>query len=390
MSESRQFSIAIDGNEANVANRVGSNIYAFEVLKAIEVLTRIEPEVKVTVLLATSPVTDLPTPRLGWQYLVVGPKSLWTQFGLPIHLYFNRYDVLFSPGHYAPRLSPVPYVSSVMDLAFLVFPEQFRPKDLLQLKNWTAYSVKAARKVIAISEATKADVIKFYRRQPEDVVVAYPAVTPLLEEKNQKKINQVIKKYGLQKPYVLYVGTFQPRKNLIRLIEAFEGLCAQNVGVAPSTNQAAVASLVLAGKIGWLADDILARIKSSFVRERIILTGYVTDQEKQILYQEAAAAVLVGLYEGFGIPPLEAMQSGTVPVVSETTSLPEVVGHAGVLVNPYEPRSIASGLEKVLNLKAKKRAHYRRDARLQLKKFDWLESGRVILQTLKEVATDGR
>lgn len=387
---SKRITIAIDGNEANVANRVGSNTYAFEIITALELLTRADASVKVTVLLAESPLEDLPKQRPGWYYRLVGPKPLWTQFGLPMHLFFHRYDVLYTPGHYAPRLSPVPYVSSVMDLAYLVFPEQFRAKDLIQLRNWTSYSVKAARKVIAISQATKKDIMKHYQRLAQDIVVAYPAVTTLKKEKTQKHIDQVVKQFGLKQPYIVYVGTFQPRKNLLRLIEAFEKLCLDSSNSRSQSNRAGSASLVLAGKVGWLADDILERIKTSPVKERIIMTGYVSEEEKQILYQHAHAAVLIGIYEGFGIPPLEAMQAGTVPVVANTTSLPEVVGRAGILVNPYEIDSIAGGLEKALNLKAKERAGYRKEARTQLKKFDWLESADTILKTLKEVATDDK
>lgn len=387
---SNQISIAIDGNEANVSHRVGSNIYAFQILMALEELTRSDAEVTVTVLLAEPPVMDLPAQRVGWDYRVVSPRPLWTQLALPIHLYFHRYDVFFTPGHYAPRLSAVPYVSSVMDLAFLKFPEQFKPRDEVQLRQWTKYSVAKAKKVIVISQATKRDVMEYYHRRDQDVVVAYPAVTAEVL-RNSLTPKTVLRKFGVAQPYLLYVGTLQPRKNIVRLVQAFEKLdeVAQKTKSSTLINKTAVTSLVLAGKVGWLADDIKTAIETSPVKDRIIVTGYVSDEEKKILYQQATALVLVGLYEGFGLPPLEAMQVGTLPIVSNTTSLPEVVGQAGLLVDPLDPDAIAVSLLQALAMSAKDRARYRKEARQQLKKFNWLESGRLILQTLKEVASHG-
>jgi hypothetical protein len=171
--------IAIDGNEANIKNRVGSNVYAFEVLWALERMTRTRADIEITILVSTKPIQDLPQTRAGWNYQVIQPQPLWTQFALPIHLFVHRsrYDVFFTPGHYAPRLSSLPYVSSVMDVAYLKFPEQFQDKDVIQLKDWTGYSVRHAHKVVAISQSTKADVVKYYKRKPQDVVVAYPSIS---------------------------------------------------------------------------------------------------------------------------------------------------------------------------------------------------------------------
>lgn len=369
MSEPKVIRLAIDGNEANVLNRVGSNVYAFEILKELEVLTRPATEKsvfhKVTVLLSAPPVKDLPPAREGWQYQILKPQKFWTQWALPIHLFLHqsRYDVLFTPGHYAPRLSSIPYVSSVMDLAFLEFGHQFQKNDLLQLRHWTEYSVKHARKVIAISEATKQDVIKKYHRQPADVIIAYPSVSMPDKEPTSLKKASTLKKLSLKKPFLVYVGTLQPRKNIIRLVEAFEsvklGLASEKVRSKIKTkrqNPAEKLQLVIAGKIGWLADDTVQRIKESPFFADIILTGYVSDEVKTILLREAEASLSVGLSEGFGIPALESIQLGTIPIVSNTTSLPEVVGKAGILVTPTNHLSIAEGIRKVLRLTAKDKA----------------------------------
>lgn len=379
--------IAIDGNEANVSNRVGSNVYAYQLISAIEELTRSRSDIEVTVLLADSLQPDMPAARQNWQYQIVGPHPLWTQLALPWHLFTNtpRYDVLFTPGHYAPRLSVVPYVSSVMDLAFLEFPSQFKRRDYLQLKHWTAYSVRHAKRVVAISQATKKDVVKMYRRRAKEVVVAYPAATSQITKVPLVKSKAILKAMGIVGPYLLYVGTLQPRKNLERLVAAFEKLATRLDHEVGRSSQPQL-QLVIAGKVGWLADSILARINESPYRSRIVLPGFVDDQAKAALYQTATASVLVGLYEGFGMPPLESMQYGAVPVVANTTSLPEVVGQAGILVNPLDVNDIAKGLYQATTLRASDRMRLQRLGRQQLRKFSWTASAAVVLQTLEEAA----
>ena len=228
----KKIHIAIDGREANVTNRVGSNVYAFEIITQIEKLLQNNEEVSVTVLLASEKIEDLPDSRKGWKYLVFGPSKFWTQWALPLHLYVNqnRYDLLFTPGHYAPRMCPIPYISSVMDTAYLQYPEQFKKSDTLKLTNWTEYSVKNAQKVITISKFTREQVIEHYGRNPDDVIVAYPAATTQKIRTLAKDKKRLFKKFTVSEPYFLFVGTLQPRKNLERLIEAFEIFNRMNAG----------------------------------------------------------------------------------------------------------------------------------------------------------------
>lgn len=392
--------IAIDGNEANVTHRVGSNIYAYEIIKGIEKLTRNHSQYQITVLLAAAPQKDLPNPRTGWSYKVIKPTILWTQIALPtyLHLHQNDYDVFFTPGHYAPRHSAIPYVTSVMDLGFLKFPDQFRHKDLIQLRDWTAYSVKHATKVVTISEHTKRDVIDTYGRSESDVVVAYPDIDSSIHPVSATAQAKILKKFKITQPYILYVGTLQPRKNLLKVIEAFEQ--TQDLihnphkkiklkgpyelrDIVPFKD----VQLVIAGRVGWLADDILKRIETSAIKDHIILTGYIDDATKNALYQGATASILVGLYEGFGIPPLESLAHGVIPVVSNSSSLPEVVGTAGLQVDPENVVEIEHALTTVLLLTAKERAKLRREARKQITRFSWTQSAQVILDTLTQIAT---
>ena len=365
--------LAIDGNEANTKNRVGSNVYAFAIINHIYNLTK-NQKYQVTVLLSKSAVADLPSARNNWQYQVVTPAKFWTQWALPIHLFLhkNSYDVFYTPGHYAPRISSVPYLSSVMDLAFLKFPQYFQKKDLWQLTNWTKYSVRHARKIIVISQASKKDVIKYYAKKSSDVLIAYPA----------HDLNMAEKTYPVNNPYLLYVGTIQPRKNLINLVEAFEKLSRQ-LPLKQGRRKIDQLDLVIAGKAGWLSEPILERIKLSPFAKNIILTGFISEAEKNYLIKNALALVLVSLYEGFGIPVLEAMQMGVLPVVAKNS---EVVGKAGLTCQAQNINSIYEALKKAMTLNARSKAIYQKNMSQQVQKFSWAKSAQIVLDALVKVA----
>lgn len=379
--------LAIDANEANVNNRVGSNVYAFEILKQLEQLTadgsKDNNRLESTILLAQPPVKDLPQPRPGWRYQVIKPAKFWTQWAEPIHLYLNKnqYDVLFVTGHYAPRLSSVPYVSCVMDLAFIDYPDQFQKKDLFQLKKWTKYSAKKAQKVVAISQFTKQELIKHYKLDPNKILVAYPDTNLDSTQANQEPQTDFFKKHDIHQPYFLFVGTLQPRKNLERLVAGFEILCTKLL----EQNQE-LPQLVIAGKIGWLANGILQRIEKSKFKRQIILPGFISNQVKTKLIKKAAATVLVGLYEGFGIPPLESLKLGTLPIVSNTSSLPEVVGQAGWQVDPLRPSEISQDLEQALTISHQEKQQKLQLGQVQLEKFSWRKSAQIILDELIKLA----
>ena len=382
--------LAIDGNEANVINRVGSNVYAFEILKGIYKLTAkdspTQPKFDITVLLASPPVKDLPKPRKNWRYQLVGPKPFWTQLALPYYLLTHKgqFDLFYTPGHYAPSLSPIPVVSSVMDLAFLRYPDQFKVSDQVKLKVWTAQAVKKAKKVITISQFSKLEVIRFYHKRRDDVVVAYPAVSPR-PRINQTKRDRFFKEKGITRPYLLYLGTLQPRKNLVRLVKAYEKLFLLTAKKNPKKLEK-LPDLVIAGKIGWLADEILETVKTSKRRSRIKLLGFVKEAEKHFLLSQAVASVQVGLYEGFGIPVLEAYQFGTPVVVSNGSSLPEAAGKAGIYVNPQSTTDIAEGLYQAVNLTHLQRQALKKLMQTHLKKFSWEKSAQVVLETLRAVS----
>ncbi len=371
--------IGIDGNESNISDRVGSGMYAYQLLKH---LYELDTWNEYTVYLKSPPVLDMPRERKNWKYKVFGPEKLWTQFALPIQLFVDKsnLDLFFSPGHYAPRFSPVPTVVSVLDLAYEKFPEYFKKSDLMQLKSWTEYSVRKAKHVITISESSKRDIVNFYKVPADKVTVTYigydtETFHPVTD---QVQIQTVLDKYGFKQPYILYLGTLQPRKNIVRLIQAFKELIDQekyaNLGL----------KLVIVGKKGWLYQEILSEAKKLHIEDIVIFTGYVSDEEKPALLSGALMYCLPSLYEGFGIPVLEAMACGTPVVVSQISSLPEVVGEYGVLVDPYSVKSISGGL-KLLVKDVDLRERLRLNGLKWVQQFDWMHTAKITLSVLERV-----
>ncbi len=369
----RPYRIALDANEANVASRVGSNVYAYQLLLQLEKRTRESPEFSFTIYLSSPRQSDFPPERLGWKYKVLTPRSLWTQWRFPLELllHFRSFDLVLSLGHYAPRFSPIPTVICIMDLAFLHFPQFFRQKDLMQLTNWTRYGAKAAKHIITISQNSKLDVLKEYGRAPEEISVIYPGVETKtnLDETKEK---EVLDRFQLaDKKYLVCVGTIQPRKNHINLIKAFEKLKEEHV------------KLVLIGKVGWLSSEFEETVAMSPAKERIVVTGFVDEATKYTLLKYSHGNILVGFYEGFGIPPLEGMSVGVVPVVSNVASLPEVVGDLGILVDPYSIDDIARGLREVLSKEVT--SSLKQQLKQQAAKFSWDKSGQKLIEVLRDL-----
>ena len=213
--------IGLDGNEANVKNRVGSGVYASELLK--EFAKNKDHTFKV--YLKEKPRDDLPKETVNFKYLVFGPKKFWTRIALPAKLAFGpKLDVFFSMGHYGPLFSKVPYVVTIFDLSYLHFPELFKKDDLYQLTDWSKRSILKSKHIFAISQSTKEDIIKNYRVDPSKITVTYMGYDPRFKKQPEHQIKNVKNKYGIKGDYIIFVGTLQPRKNIERLIEAYSQL----------------------------------------------------------------------------------------------------------------------------------------------------------------------
>jgi len=362
--------IGLVGYEANVAHRVGSNQYAYELLKAIHKQDNVND---FFVFLPTQPLPDMPKPKANWRYLVVEPRRLWNIFGLPRALYRQRHqlDLVFNPGHYSPLFCPCPLVVSIMDLGYLRFPDQFTWPIFLKLKFWTSFSLKKASHIFAISESTKQDIIFRYGVVNSKISVTYPGHQQ--NSNNQiSNIQKIKNKYKISGDYLLFLSTLKPNKNIEGLLEAFKIVLKSNPGL----------SLVIAGRKGWLFENIFAKVRQLNLENKIIFTGFVDEIDKPALMNHAAVFVLPSFWEGFGVPVVEAMAYGTPVVVSNAGSLPEIVGRAGIIVDPHRPADIAAGIVKALKNKQK----LAKLCKIQASKFSWEKCARETLAVFHRLA----
>ncbi len=358
--------IGVDGNEANVKNRVGSGQYTFELLKEFSK----DKSHRFIVYLKDKPQPDLPK---NLDYKVFGPNKFWTQFALPLNLTFGQKpDVFFSPAHYGPRFSRVPYVVTIHDLSYLHFPELFKKNDLYQLTSWSKYSIISSVHIIAVSQTTKEGIVKFYNVQPSKITVSYEGYDKerfFPQPKNA--IDKIKKKYKIAGDYVIFVGTLQPRKNIERLIEAFKSIDAK---------------LVIVGKKGWMYDQILEKSQKLGITDKVIFTDFVPDADLPALISGAKVYINPSLWEGFGIPVIEAQACGVPVVVSATSSLPEIVGDSAVFVDPTNVDSIAGGIGKVIADK-KLRDKLAGKGFQNIKRFSWENCAAETLKVLARASS---
>ena len=279
----------------------------------------------------------------------------------------------------APPFAPCPVVVSVHDLSFEHLPQTFTWRSRKQLRLTVRRSARAAAQVIALSEYGRRDIIEKYRLDPATVTAIPLAASDRFGPvRNEEELQRVRQTYGIDSDYVLSVGAIQPRKNLIRLVTAYSRLRRGNPkGKLPK--------LVLVGKCAWLYDETLRVIKELELSDSVIVTGYVPEGDLPALYSGAVCFVYPSYFEGFGLPPLEAMRCGAPVIAGDRTSLPEVVGAAGLLVDPFDIDALAAAIEKVIN-DSNLRAELSLKGLERAKLFDWRETARQTLQIYHKAA----
>jgi len=292
-------------------------------------------------------------------------ECLWNKYHiLPIETFTGKLDVFHSSDWLEPP-AKCPKVTTIHDLAIFKYPETFAPRGghniVTNLKRKFEWVKKESKLIIAVSENTKKDIMELLGVPEERIRVVYEAVDEkFIIPKTKLQIEKIKKKYGVEGKYILAVGTIEPRKNLKRVIEAF----FQLRGTEP-------VNLVIAGKYGWGHE-----LDRDRVRDRVKILGYVPKEDLAGLYAGAECFVYPSLYEGFGLPVLEAMASGCPVVTSNVSSLPEIAGQAGVLVNPYDTQEIERGIQEALQNRKK----LIELGRQHCHQFSWQKTA---LQTLK-------
>ncbi len=296
-----------------------------------------------------------------------GMVWLWHRLRLPIPIeaLTGSQDLVYSPDFLLPPTLPGQRtLLTVHDLSFEIMPETLPEPLVAYLQRNVPRAVRRATHILADSESTRQDLIRRWGVLPERITVLYsgvdPRFCPIEDPVEQARVRA---RYGLGPwPFILTVGTVQPRKNYPRLIEAFATLVREGTF--------ADGHLVIVGEKGWKAEGTFEAIRRSGLAGRIHWLGFVADEDLPALYSAAAAFALVSRYEGFGLPALEAMACGTPVVASRTSSLPEVVGEAGILVDPESVEEIAAGLRRALT-DPERRAALRAAGLERARRFTW-------------------
>lgn len=362
--------LGIDASRTTVAQRTGTESYALHLIRA---LLRQAGSHRVTLYFREPPppgLFDLGEARSNEvrpnEVRIIPFPRLWTHLRLSTEMVQRPPQVLFVPAHVVPAVCPVPAVVTVHDLGYLHFPDAHPFTQRLDLDLSTRFSARAAAHIIADSEATKRDLIRFYRTPAGKITVVYPGRDETLRRVDPAPVRA---KYQLPESYLLHIGTLQPRKNLIRLIEA-------------TSHQSSIIPLILAGRAGWLSEPILDAARAA---PHVRLLPYVPADDLAGLYSGATAFVFPSLYEGFGFPALEAMACGTPVICSNTSSLPEVVGEAALTVNPLDVAALAEAIRCVLNDAGLRTALIAKGYE-QVKKFSWEKAAQEAWAVLEQTA----
>ncbi len=375
--------IGFDINEANVGQRVGVNQVAWELFRH---LVEVNKKHKIIAFSKQRPLPDFPVPSQLLSYETFGPQRAWVLTGLTKRLLLGRpkIDILFSPSHYTPLLSFTPAVIDIMDLSYERFDsDYFTNYDLNQLKRWTKRSANKAKHIITISNFSKQEIHKLYKVPLSKISVIYPGIDNKLFQPKVPltKQTQVRKKFNIKGPYFVSIGTLQPRKNIARLIDAFNQLV---VSSKPRTGRL---KLVIVGKKGWLFQDIFEKVKAKKLENRVIFTGFAPSEDLPALLKASTAYVLPSLYEGFGIPVLEAQATGTPVIISRNSSLPEIAGPSAVFIDkPKSAANIAEKLLTVLALSKKQRQKIIFTGKQNVARFSWEKSAIQLLSLLESLA----
>jgi glycosyltransferase involved in cell wall biosynthesis len=298
-------------------------------------------------------------------------------------IFLNYYCVkhkidLLHVQYFAPIVKNCLLVSTIHDLSFEYYPECFTKKALMLNRILIPYTAKISDKIITVSNYSKSDIVNRYKIDSNKVVVTYNGVDKKFKRlknymENKSYIND---KYNIPKDYILVVGNLQPRKNISRLLNVYIQLKKNIEGFDHK--------LLIVGRKAWLFNDIFKNIRDNGLVDDVILTNFVTDEELVKIYNAADVFVYPSIFEGFGLPPLEAMACGTPVITSNTSSLPEVVGESGIMFNPFNEQEIYDQLKKVLFDKDLK-SQLSEYGEIRAKHFSWENTAKNTIQVYQEL-----
>ena len=306
-----------------------------------------------------------------WRMSVLLAHSL----GIGLDRVLPRADIFHATEHLLPPLKNARTVFTLHDLIFQFYPEYHLPLNRWYLARAMPYFLRRADAIIAVSECTKRDAMRVYGIPAEKITVIYEGVNPALASVTDPKIIAAARaRYARNRRFILFLATIEPRKNLIRLIDALRALHLRGFNHR----------LLIAGRKGWLYEDVFAHLKKTGMQDRVDFLDHVSDAELPALMAACDAFVFPSLYEGFGLPPLEAMACGAPVVASNSSSLPEILGDAAQYVNPTDTSDIAIGIERVLTIR-EWRAELRAKGIAQAARYSWDRAARETLAVYERV-----
>ncbi|NBO65339.1 MAG: glycosyltransferase family 1 protein [Acidobacteria bacterium] len=384
---SKRRHIGIDAHAIG-AQQGGNETYIRNLILA---LARIDQENRYTIYLASREAAAewrdrlaAEAPNFGVRLLPPPMPIVRAPLALALELRRRPVDLLHVQ-YTAPPFCPVPVVVTVHDLAFEHYPETFTRRGSWQLRLTVRYTAQRAARLLTVSEYSRQDLLRTYGLAAEKVVVTWNGVEPLFSPAvaSADETRQLALKYGLREGYLLALGSLQPRKNLPRLIRAYAALRRVRPDLTPQ--------LVIAGRELWLAGGIYKEIERELAgqpwRNDIVFTGYVPEVDLPALYRGARLLVYPSIFEGFGLPPVEAMSCGTPVITSRAGSLPEICGEAAGYVDPLSVESITATLLEFLDDDNLCRRLIERGFE-QAARYNWLETAALTRAVYESVLTE--
>jgi len=299
-------------------------------------------------------------------------RRIWNKLPVPYRMMFPRADVTHFFDFIVPPGVSGKVIDTVYDLTYLRYPETMNARNLSRLQEGMQRSLDRSDRIVTDSAFVKDEIVRELGFDAHRIDVIYPAAVD--DAVDELPVEYLKQKWGLTKPYILYLGTIEPRKNLNRLIQAYARM-SRELEQPPM--------LVLAGGKGWKSEETY-RLAEELPSGHVLFTGYLTAQEKKLMLGHAALFVFPSLYEGFGIPVLEAMQSGVPVVCANTSSLPEVAGGCARLVTPTDVDDIASGMLELLT-DSTRAGQLALRGKAQAERFSWDQSAEKLMQVYQRL-----
>ncbi len=364
LEEKNKITIGIDASPVARDFISGTERYTREIIKAISGIDHLREYI----LYTPKKLPEDFVSELGENFneKVIPMKRMWTQGRLAFEMMFGGPDMLFVPAHALPLVHPKKTITAIHDVGFKKYPENYTKFNYWYLDFSTDYALRRATKIITPSEATKKEILEFYPfADPSKIVVIPLGLT---------KIADPIPQNIVPSPFILYVGRFEVRKNIFRILEAFENIKPR----FPSLK------LVCSGKVGVGGEHFIQKTKNSKYSQDIIIFTNTKEQELATLYKNAEMLVFPSLYEGFGLPIFEAFSFGLPVLTSNITATAEVAADSALLVNPLNTDEIAGGIAELLS--SKKLADDLRQKGLErVKNYTWDKSATKVIDVFNEV-----